>query len=232
MLFRSTIFLPRAAAIEPDAPAVYHVTANKQVLRRSYQQTADRAKGLAYYLRKHGYKRVGILCTNTPAFFESIFGIAAAGAVNVAINYRLKEDDISYIFDHAEVDAIIVDFEFEHLLQGFRQSHPKVGIIVDTDTEADTGEYDRAVLEGLEIDRRTGGHGWDNLETETSNEESMIALSYTSGTTARPKGVVYTHRGCYLAAVANVVDSGLNTWNPAADRCHYLWTLPMFHAMG
>lgn len=152
--------------------------------------------------------------------------------MNVAINYRLKEDDISYIFDHAEVDAIIVDFEFEHLLQGFRQSHPKVGIILDTDTEADTGEYDRAVLEGLEIDRRTGGHGWDNLETETSNEESMIALSYTSGTTARPKGVVYTHRGCYLAAVANVVDSGLNTWNPAADRCHYLWTLPMFHAMG
>ena len=227
-----TAWLPRAAAIEPEAPAIYHITANKQELRRSYRETADRARGLAYYIRDRGYKRVGILCTNTPAFFESIFGIAAAGAVNVAINYRLKEDDISYIFDHAEVDAIIVDFEFEHLLQGFRQSHPKVGIIVDTDTEADTGEYDRAVLEGLEIDRRTGGHGWDNLETETSNEESMIALSYTSGTTARPKGVVYTHRGCYLAAVANVVDSGLNTWNPAADRCHYLWTLPMFHAMG
>lgn len=78
-----TFFLPRAAAIEPDAIAVYHKTANGKTLRRSYQQTADRARGLAYYLKKHGFKRVGILCTNTPAFLESIYGIGAAGAANV-----------------------------------------------------------------------------------------------------------------------------------------------------
>jgi acyl-CoA synthetase (AMP-forming)/AMP-acid ligase II len=63
--------------------AIYHITANDQVLRRTYQETADRARGLAYFLKKHGYKRVGILCPNTPAFLESIFGIAAAGAANV-----------------------------------------------------------------------------------------------------------------------------------------------------
>lgn len=63
--------------------AIYHVTANGAVLRRSYQETADRARGLAYFLRKRGYKRVGILCLNTPAFLESIYGIAAAGALNV-----------------------------------------------------------------------------------------------------------------------------------------------------
>jgi acyl-CoA synthetase (AMP-forming)/AMP-acid ligase II len=78
-----TFFLPRAAAIEPDAEAVVHLTANKKVLRRSYQELADRARGLAYYLKHHGYKRVGILCPNTPAFLESIYGIGAAGAVNV-----------------------------------------------------------------------------------------------------------------------------------------------------
>jgi long-subunit acyl-CoA synthetase (AMP-forming) len=78
-----TFFLPRAAAIEPDAEAIYHVTANNQVLRRTYIETADRARGLAYYLKKHEFKRVGILCPNTPAFLESIFGIAAAGAVNI-----------------------------------------------------------------------------------------------------------------------------------------------------
>lgn len=68
-----------------QAQAIYHVTANNKVLRRTYLETADRARGLAYYLKKHGYKRVGILCPNTPAFLESIFGIAAAGAVNVGM---------------------------------------------------------------------------------------------------------------------------------------------------
>lgn len=83
-----TFFLERAAAIEPNAPAIYHVTANNQVLRRSYMEFADRARGLAYYLLKNGYKRVGILATNTPAFLESIYGVAAAGAVIVPANYR------------------------------------------------------------------------------------------------------------------------------------------------
>lgn len=105
-----TFFLPRAAAIEPDvrtcrafntgatavylriegqlltitqAEAVYHVTANNKILRKSYSELADRARGLAYYLKNRGFKRVGILCPNTPAFLESIFGIAAAGAINV-----------------------------------------------------------------------------------------------------------------------------------------------------
>lgn len=83
-----TLFLERAAAIEPDAPAIYHVTANNKVLRRPYSEFADRARGLAYYLRKHGYKRVGVLATNTPAFLESIFGIVAGGGVIVPVNYR------------------------------------------------------------------------------------------------------------------------------------------------
>lgn len=85
-----TFFLPRAAAIEPDAIAIYHGTADGNTLRRTYQETADRASGLAYYLLKHGFKRVGILCTNTPAFLESIYGIGGAGAVNVGEAYAQK----------------------------------------------------------------------------------------------------------------------------------------------
>jgi acyl-CoA synthetase (AMP-forming)/AMP-acid ligase II len=83
-----TFFLERAAAIEPDAEAIYHVTANGKVLRRSYAEFAERARGLAYFLRKHGLKRVGVLATNTPAFLESIFGVIAAGGVLVPVNYR------------------------------------------------------------------------------------------------------------------------------------------------
>ncbi|KAL8951052.1 MAG: hypothetical protein Q9222_002945 [Ikaeria aurantiellina] len=228
-----TFFLPRAAEIEPEAEAIYHVTSNGKILRRSYQEAADRAKGLAYFLKKHGFKRVGILCPNTPAFLESIFGIAAASAVNVGVNYRLKEEDITYIFEHANVDTIIADHEFLPLLNSFIKAHPNTPILVDNDTDATEGElsgaFDDAVLEGLGFDRQHGAKGWEGLEAQVKHEEDVIALAYTSGTTAKPKGVVFTHRGSYLAALGNVIESGLNYHS---GRCRYLWTLPMFHAMG
>ncbi|PLB42035.1 putative AMP-binding domain protein [Aspergillus candidus] len=228
-----TFFLPRAAAVEPEAEAIYHVTANKQVLRRSYMETADRARGLAFYIKKRGYKRVGILCPNTPAFLESIYGIAAAGAVNVSVNYRLKEDDIDYIFNHSDVDAIIADQEYLPLLQSFRSTRPSFPVIVDTDTDATEGQlsgpFDEAVLEGLQHDVDTGSQGWVGLEAQAASEDDVMALAYTSGTTARPKGVEFTHRGCYLGTMGNVIESGLNQQQ---GRCRYLWTLPMFHAMG
>ena len=126
-----TFFLPRAASIEPNAPAVHHITSNGRPLRRSYAQFADRARGLAYFLSKHGFRRVGILATNTPAFLESIYGIAAAGAVSVPVNYRLSQDDVAYILGYADVDCVIVDHEFEPLLARFREDHPVVHIIVD-----------------------------------------------------------------------------------------------------
>ena len=228
------------------------MTANGKVLRRTYEEVADRARGLAYYLKKHGYKRVGILAPNTPAFLESLFGIAAASGISVgmytymlkimacifnqfsvAVNYRLKQDDISYIFQHSDVDAIVVDAEFLPLLDGYRKAKPGVPLIVDLDTDVTEGElsgpFDEAVLEGLRFDKENGGKGWSALETQVSDEESVIALAYTSGTTARPKGVECTHRGAYLAALANAIESGVNF---DTGRCRYLWTLPMFHATG
>jgi len=193
------------------------------------------------------------------------------------VNYRLKPEDITYIFEHADVEAIIVDAEFLPLLHGFRKANPKIPLIVDADTDATEGElsgqFDEAVLEGLKYDAESGAKGWVGLETQVGNEEDVIALAYTSGTTARPKGVEYTHRGAYVAALGNVIESGLNfhngRWlvnsrafsslfvrvsrsrqtscgaclspvsfalNSKADSdiydSRYLWTLPMFHAMG
>ena len=164
---------------------------------------------------------------------EAIFGIAAAGAVNVGVNYRLKHEDITYIFSHAEVDLIIVDAEFESLLDGFRRANPKIPVIIDADTDATEGElsgpFDEAVSEGLRYDNEHGERGWAGLEAQAVYEQDVIALAYTSGTTAKPKGVEYTHRGSYVAALGNVIESGLNYHT---GRCRYLWTLPMFHAMG
>lgn len=127
-----TFFLERAASIEPQTDAVFHITTNGVPLRRNYQQLADRARGLGYFLKSKGYRRVGILAPNTPAFLESIYGIVAAGGIIVPTNYRLREEDIDYIFDFAEVDYIIVDHEFVGLLNAFRKKHPNVPLLVDT----------------------------------------------------------------------------------------------------
>ena len=102
-------------------------------------------------------------------------------------------------------------------------------IDVDATDAVSGGEFARAILEGLDYDAELGSKGWAGLETSAPDENGIIALAYTSGTTARPKGVEYTHRGAYMAAVANVVESGLNYHR---GRARYLWTLPMFHAMG
>ena len=151
----------------------------------------------------------------------------------VGVNYRLKKDDIAYIFDHADVEIIIVDAEYLNLLSEYQKSHAGIPLIVDRDTDATEGElsgpFDDAVLEGLQHDVEHGRQGWAGLEAQARDENAVIALAYTSGTTARPKGVEYTHRGSYLAALGNVIESGLNYHN---GRCGYLWTLPMFHAMG
>jgi acyl-CoA synthetase (AMP-forming)/AMP-acid ligase II len=126
-----TFFLPRTAAIEPQAEAVYHVNAAGAIVRRNYAQLADRARGLAYYLKKHGYRRVGVLAPNTPAFLEAIYGIPAAGGVIVPVNYRLKPDDIAYILGFADVDCVLVDDEYKHLLGDFQAQFPKVPLLTD-----------------------------------------------------------------------------------------------------
>jgi long-subunit acyl-CoA synthetase (AMP-forming) len=146
-----------------------------------------------------------------------------------AVNYRLKADDIRYIFEHSEVDMIIVDHEYVPMLRTFRDAHPTIPILIDTDSSNADGPFDKAVVEGLQFDAQTGKRGWTGLQAQAPDENGMIAISYTSGTTSRPKGVIYSHRGCYMASLSNVVESGLNHQN---DRCKYLWVLPMFHALG
>lgn len=230
-----TLFLPRAAQIEPEAPAIYHRTANNHVLRRNYGYFSDRASDFAYYLLKKGYKRVGLLLTNTPSFLYSTFGAGGAGSVVIAINYRLKKDDIGYIFDHSDADFIVVDKEYVSLLDDFRKAKPNVPILVDDDTvdpssEKEQGAYGDALREGAAYDKELGSKGWDGLTAQAPDELDVNALAYTSGTTARPKGVEYTHRGCYMGALGNVIESGLSYHG--TQRCKYLWTLPMFHAMG
>ena len=182
---------------------------------------------------------MGILSPNTPAFLEALFAVAAAGAVSVAVNHRLKPDDIAYIFVHADADALLVDAALVPLLAAYRAAHPRTPILVDLDADPGSGEpapgaYEDAVREGLQLDAAQGTRGWAGLDgLHPADENAVLALAYTSGTTARPKGVELTHRGAYLAALANVVESGLNAAPSGGEgRARYLWTLPMFHATG
>lgn len=170
---------------------------------------------------------------NTPAFLECIYGIVAGGAAIVPVNYRLKEGDVEYIFEFSEVEIVIVDWELEGLLATFREARPDVNVVVDTDTDVTEGElcgaFDEIVLEGLTYDRQNGSKGWDGLHVQAENEDDMLAIPFTSGTTSKPKGVVFTHRGAYLATLGNLIETGLNIQE---GRCKYLWTLPMFHCLG
>lgn len=131
------------------------------------------------------------------------------------------------------MDVIIVDAEYVSLLDDFVKAMPNIPLIIDLDTEVkdgrESGPFDEAVIEGWAYDEKSGGQGWEGLEHHAADEEEVMCLAYTSGTTARPKGVEYTHRGIYLAAMGNIIESGLNASLP---RCKYLWTLPMFHAVG
>lgn len=79
------------------------------------------------------------------------------------------------------------------------------------------------MLEGLAYDTANGDHGWSGLHSHADNEDDVLAIPFTSGTTSRPKGVMYTHRGAYLAALGNVIESNLSS-----GQCRYLWTLPMY----
>ncbi|RPB24125.1 acetyl-CoA synthetase-like protein [Terfezia boudieri ATCC MYA-4762] len=228
-----TYFLPRAASIEPHAEAIVHTTATGHLIRRTYKDFSSRAAGLAWWLKKHGHIRVGLLAPNTPGYLEGVFGIGGAGAVQVGINYRLKPGDIDYIFTHAEVDCIIVDKEFLHLLDGF---NPSVRRIVDDDDDVGKGEFEECIVEGWKWDRKVNGGeglGWEGLQLEPENEDELLALAYTSGTTAKPKGVEYTHRGAYLACLGNIIESNLNIQSVLTnERAKYLCTLPFFHATG
>lgn len=218
-------FLPRSAAIEPQAPGVVHRDAGGNDIERTYGQLASRVRHLAYFFKRNNLKRIAIVGPNTPAHLETMFAGTASGGIIMGLNYRLRKAEIEYMLDLGKADTVIVDEQFKDLVD------PKEGrrIIIDTDDINNQDcDYKRAIAEGAKYD-----NGWEDLHVEEQDENSLLGLFFTSGTTGKPKGVEYTHRGVYLASLANVIESGLNGQGIFGDnRCTYLWTLPMFHAAG
>ena len=216
-------FLARAAEIYPARTAVVH-----GALRRSYSETYARCRRLAGALAARGVRigdAVSILAPNLPAMLEAHFGVPMAGAVLNALNIRLDASSIAEMLDHARSRVLIADTAFAGVVQeALAQLDDRPHVVAIDDSPDHEGEGRSFADENYETLLSAGAPDFD--WPWPGDEWQAISLNYTSGTTGRPKGVVYHHRGAYLNALSNVLMNGF-TGNSV-----YLWTLPMFHCNG
>ncbi|MEO8536138.1 MAG: AMP-binding protein [Betaproteobacteria bacterium] len=205
-----TAFLQRSAAVFPDRTGVVD-----GAVTFTYAAFHDRCLRFAGALAALGVKpgdRVAVLAGNSHVMLAAHHGVPYAGAVLVALNTRVTAADIAYILGHAGARVLLYDVELEDTAQA---AAAQVGGALRT---LRAGGPDDA-LEPLIAGARP-------LHRAVTDERSLLAINYTSGTTAQPKGVMYHHRGAYLQALAMALHMGL-----AGDSV-YLWTLPMFHCNG
>jgi len=215
-------FLARSAAVYPD-----HVSAVYEGREFTWSQTYERCRRFASYLAGCGISEgdtVAAMLPNIPAMNELHFAVPMTGAVLNALNIRLDASSIAFQLDHGGAKIILVDPEFAGVIAEALElmSGPKP-FVIDVDDASFSGgkrigaiEYEAALAQGDP----------NFAPRMPSDEWNAIALSYTSGTTGNPKGVVTHHRGAYLNAVSNILAGGLGQ-HPV-----YLWTLPMFHCNG
>jgi acyl-CoA synthetase (AMP-forming)/AMP-acid ligase II len=215
-------FLERSASIFRDKVAVIY---GRQ--QWTYTQFAARVNQFASALRAWGLHkgdRVAFLCPNIPTMLEAHFAVPLAGGLLVTLNTRLAPDDIATILNHAEARVLFVDTELAHLVAPVRDSLGSVELIVTIVDEQDGPSnkgFASSDYEGFLANGRP-----EPLDSLLEDELEPISINYTSGTTGSPKGVMYSHRGAYLAALAEAVEFGLD------NRSVYLWTVPMFHCNG
>jgi fatty-acyl-CoA synthase len=215
-------FLPRAAELHPDRVAMIHGSR-----RISYAEFHARARRLASALAKRGVRKgdtVSVMLPNVPAMLEAHFGVPMLGAVLNAINTRLDADTVAYILDHGEAKAMIVDRVFSAVVGPALKTLRRKILVIDNDDPLYAGPGERLGEIEYEAFLEQGDPAFE--WSPPSSESAPIALNYTSGTTGRPKGVVYHHRGTFLEAVGNIM-----AW-PLPPRPVYLWTLPLFHCNG
>jgi fatty-acyl-CoA synthase len=215
-------FLARTAAVYPD-----HISAVYEGRVFTWAQTYARCRRFASFLAARNIgsgDTVAAMLPNIPAMNEVHFAVPMAGAVLNALNIRLDASSIAFQLDHGGAKIILVDPEFAGVIAEALtlMTGPKP-FVIDVDDAAFAGgkrigelEYEDALSQGDE-----------NFAAQPPQDEwDAIALSYTSGTTGNPKGVVTHHRGAYLNAVSNILAANLGP-HPV-----YLWTLPMFHCNG
>jgi acyl-CoA synthetase (AMP-forming)/AMP-acid ligase II len=210
-------FARRTRKLHPEREAVVDGD-----LRLNYEEFFARCDRWSSALQALGVRqgdRVAYIAPNTHAMLESFYSVPQIGAVLVPINYRLTADDFVYLVNHSGSRIVCVHSSYLEAIDSIRSQLSNVEAFV--------------ALEGAE----QGRQGWLDYETLLMKatatftrlavmETDLLTINYTSGTTAKPKGVMITHRNAYI----NIVGTLLHHNMTPADR--YLWTLPMFHANG
>ena len=201
-------FLARAVTVYPHRTAVIDEPNTTGSLGSiTYQELDARARGMALTLEEMGVsqgERVAIVSPNAARFLIAFFGVSGHGRILVPVNYRLNAEEIQYIVDHSGSTVLLVDPELD--IPTVSAKH-------------------RIVLDGSEEIFAPAAPGRHPAKWER-DENDTVSVNYTSGTTARPKGVQLTHRNCWLNAA-------IFGWHTAvSDRDVYLHTLPMFHCNG
>jgi fatty-acyl-CoA synthase len=205
-----TAFLARAAVVFGDRPAVVdddtHFTYGEFHLRCLRFAGALGALGVA------PGERVAVLAGNTHVLLAAHYAVPLAGAVLVALNTRITAADVAFILAHAGVRVLIYD-------DAYATTALDACGLANAGVLAIRAGGERDDLEALIAAARAFRH-------PVADERGMLAINYTSGTTGKPKGVMYHHRGAYLQALAMALHMGLTS------DSRYLWTLPMFHCNG
>jgi fatty-acyl-CoA synthase len=219
-------FVERSAEVFADLPAVVHGQR-----RYTWAQCRDRAARLGSALQSLGVGRnatVSVMLPNTPEMVEAHYAVPALNAVLNTLNTRLDAPLLAWQLNHCEAQVLITDSEFaptmRQTLKLLRDEHGRAPVVIDVCDSEFAGPHDR--LGTHEYEALLAQHAPLARLAGPADEWDAIAVSYTSGTTGDPKGVVTHHRGAYLNAVCNAA-----TWTmPHFPR--YLWTLPMFHCNG
>jgi fatty-acyl-CoA synthase len=219
-------FLERTAEIYPQRIAWVH-----GAQKTGYADFRRRCRQLAAALAGRGVRpgdTVTVMAPNIPAALEAHYGVPAAGAVLNALNIRLEADSIAYILDHSESKVLLTDTEFSGVIKdalALSKARPQVIDIVD-DLFFGAGQAPGERLGETTYEELLGEGDAGFAPLFPADEWQAISLNYTSGTTGRPKGVVYHHRGAYLNAIGDIL-----VWSMGLHPT-YLWTLPMFHCNG
>jgi fatty-acyl-CoA synthase len=188
-------------------------------LRLTYAQFFDRVDRWSAALVALGVKagdRVAYIAPNTHAQLESFYGVPQIGAVLVPINYRLTPDDFAYIIGHSGATVVCAHSDYLEAVDRIRADIPQVRHFIALEGARDGWKDYEALLSASP----------GRFSRAAVAESDVLTINYTSGTTARPKGVMITHRN----ACMNIIGTLLHL--PMTMKERYLWTVPMFHANG